>query len=163
MSFLLIFEFNSEAPPFIYIIKIDNFEILTHLWFLAVIRIKIAIVSFGCFIELKTTKFFIILYNQIRTFTKTKFSTEKNKLFIYFYWIFASFDNLLYKPAKKRVDRFSYARAPARYGLYCAIILTPYSKKGSGEFSFNFITHSARLSNSNNSRPKHENNTFTVF
>ena len=52
---------------------------------------------------------------------------------------FASFDKFLYKPSKKRVDRFSYARAPARYGLCCTIIPTPYSKKVSGELSFNFL------------------------
>ena len=44
-----------------------------------------------------------------------------------------------FKPAKKRVDRLSNARAPARYGLCCAMISTPYSKKVSGEFSFNFL------------------------
>ena len=47
--------------------------------------------------------------------------------------------NSIYKTERKRVDRFSYARAPARYGLFCAMISTPYSKKVSGEFSFNFL------------------------
>ena len=41
-------------------------------------------------------------------------------------------------PFIKRVDRYSYASAPARYDLFCAVIPTLYSKKVSGEFSLNF-------------------------